>query len=290
MGELTKFDREFLRTILALASKGEVDHLLYVADHPLSAEELRGRPLKKKLIYAVTQENLAEDLKRKGYAAVVIPDYEYSRVEKMKIALVASSGLVKEGDTVLCLTGEGRLLDTLIKLRVGASQDETLPLETLNLGPEFDRQVVERVLEIALTIGQEGFEGHPVGTIVVIGDSTSVMEKSKQLTINPFQGISEAERNILDPTIRDAVKNFAVLDGAFVIREDGVVLSAGRYLQSAMEDVKIPIGLGARHAAAAFITATTKALAIVVSQSSGAVRVFRGGEIALELHQRFRRS
>ena len=290
MGELTKFDREFLRTILALASKGEVDHLLYVADHPLSAEELRGRPLKKKLIYAVTQENLAEALKRKGYAAVVIPDYEYSRVEKMKIALVASSGLVKEGDTVLCLTGEGRLLDTLIKLRVGASQDETLPLETLNLGPEFNRQVVERVLEIALTIGQEGFEGHPVGTIVVIGDSTSVMEKSKQLTINPFQGISEAERNILDPTIRDAVKNFAVLDGAFVIREDGVVLSAGRYLQSAMEDVKIPIGLGARHAAAAFITATTKALAIVVSQSSGAVRVFRGGEIALELHQRFRRS
>ena len=290
MGELTKFDREFLRTILALASKGEVDHLLYVADHPLSAEELRGRPLKKKLIYAVTQENLAEDLKRKGYPADVIPDNEYSRVEKMKIALVASSGLVKEGDTVLCLTGEGRLLDTLIKLRVGASQDETLPLETLNLGPEFNRQVVERVLEIALTIGQEGFEGHPVGTIVVIGDSTSVMEKSKQLTINPFQGISEAERNILDPTIRDAVKNFAVLDGAFVIREDGVVLSAGRYLQSAMEDVKIPIGLGARHAAAAFITATTKALAIVVSQSSGAVRVFRGGEIALELHQRFRRS
>ncbi|RKH39355.1 hypothetical protein D7V93_40350, partial [Corallococcus llansteffanensis] len=28
---------------------------------------------------------------------------------------------------------------------------------------------------------------------------------------------------------RDAIKNFSVLDGAFVIREDGVVLSAGRY-------------------------------------------------------------
>jgi len=145
-------------------------------------------------------------------------------------------------------------------------------------------------VSLAMAIGHEGFEGHPIGTIFVLGDSTAVMEKSKQLTINPFQGISEAERNVLDPTIREAIKNFAVLDGAFVIREDGVVLAAGRYLQVGEGKVELPLGLGARHAAAAAITVETNAVAISVSQSSGTVRVWKGGQAVLELQQVARRS
>jgi DNA integrity scanning protein DisA with diadenylate cyclase activity len=90
------------------------------------------------------------------------------------------------------------------------------------------------------------------------------------------------------------VKNFAVLDGAFVIREDGVVLAAGRYLQvSAAADrkgIELPLGLGARHAAAAAITVETHAISITVSQSSGTVRVFKDGEPVLELQQVARRS
>lgn len=289
MPELSRFDREFLKAVLALASKGEVDHLLFITDYPLTAEDLRGRPLKKKLIYAVTHDSLAVDLRDKGFAAVVIPDYEYSRLEQVKVALVAAAGSMKDGETILCLTGAGKTPDTLIRLRMGTKFDEELSLESIQLGPEYDRQVVEQVVRLALEVGQEGFEGHPVGTLITLGDSTAVMEKSKQLTINPFQGISEAERNVLDPTIRDAVKNFAILDGAFVIREDGVVLAAGRYLQAGSENVKIPMGLGARHAAAAFITATTKAVAVVVSQSTGGVRIFRGGDIVLEMHPRSRR-
>ena len=66
-----------------------------------------------------------------------------------------------------------------------------------------------------------------------------MLEKSRQITINPFQGLCEAERNVLDPKIREAIKNFSVLDGAFIIREDGVVLAAGRYLSAGDEDVKI---------------------------------------------------
>jgi DNA integrity scanning protein DisA with diadenylate cyclase activity len=54
--------------------------------------------------------------------------------------------------------------------------------------------------------------------------------------------------------------------------------------------VKIPLGLGARHAAAASITSTTKCIALVVSQTSGAVRLFKGGNIVLELHQTARRT
>jgi len=295
----TKLDKEFLKTILSLAARAEVDHLLLVSDTPLSPEMLRGRPLKKKLVYAVSEEQLAASLRRQGYTCVTVPPYDYSRVEKVKVALVAAmtANVLADGENVLCLTGRSgaRTPDTLIRLQIGRGFEEKGAIDTIGLGAEFSSQVVEAMVSLAMAIGHEGFEGHPIGTIFVLGDSTAVMEQSKQLTINPFQGMSEADRNVLDPTIREALKNFAVLDGAFVIREDGVVLAAGRYLQvgghaADRAGVDLPLGLGARHAAAAAITVETRAIAVSVSQSSGTVRVFKEGKAVLELQQVARRS
>jgi hypothetical protein len=289
-----KFDREFLKGALALTSRSDVDRLLLVSDHPLSPTEVRGRPIKKKLVYAVTSEGIANQLRAKKYLAVVIPPYDYTRIEKIKVAVVAAqtAGLVRDGDTILALTGPGadRAMDTLVKVDIGSEDpEEKIRVDTLGLPPEFSSHVVESLIHTAMEIGAEGYEGHPVGTIIVVGDATSVMERSRQLTLNPFQGISEAERNALDPPIRDAIKTFAALDGAFVIREDGVVLSAGRYLLTMSRDVKLPMGLGARHSAAASITTEAKCVAITVSQTTGSVRVFKEGEIALELRQKLRR-
>lgn len=295
MPDLSKFDREFLRAVLSLAAKSDVDHLLFISDSPLiTGEMLRGRPLKKKLIYATTSDKLAENLRIQHYQSVVIPSYDYARVEKVKVALVAaaSENMVQEGDTVLCLTGHGeaRTIDTLIKIQFGEQfEDRFVSIDAMNLSSEFNSQVVEALVQLGLAVGQQGYESHSVGTIIVVGDSTAVMEKSRQLILNPFQGISEAERNVLDPQIRDAVKTFSVLDGAFIIREDGVVLAAGRYLQATSDKARLPLGLGARHAAAAAITIDTRAVSIAVSQTSGTVRVFKDGEIVLELQQTARR-
>lgn len=289
-----KLDREFLRGALALMSRSEVDRLLYVSDHPLPPSDLRGRPAKRKLVYAVTSEGLANQLKAKKYTTVLVPPYDYTRVEKIKVAVVAaqSAGLLKDGDTVLALAGPGddKVMDTLVRVTIGSEDpEEKIRVDTLGLPPEFSTQVVENLIHTAMEIGAEGYEGSAVGTIIVIGDSTAVMEKSRQLILNPFQGISEAERNALDPPIREAVKTFSALDGAFIIREDGVVLAAGRYLLTMSRDVKLPMGLGARHSAAASISAESKAIAITVSQTTGTVRVFREGEIVLELRQKLRR-
>lgn len=293
MSESSRFDREFLRNAIALAGKNEVDHFLFISDALIPPEDLRGRKCRKKLVYAVTLPKLAEELIKKGFKALVIPAYDYSRVERVKVALVSaiSQGAFKDGDLVLSLTGKvGKAPDTMMQMRIGGSLDDRLALESLRLGDQFNSQVVDALIQLALQIGQEGFEGHPIGTIVTIGDHNNVLEKSRQMTINPFQGLSESERNVLDPKIRDAIKNFSVLDGSFVIREDGVVLAAGRYLSPVAEDMKVPLGLGARHAAAAGITASTKAIALVVSQTSGAVRLFKEGNIILELHQTARRT
>lgn len=293
MSDASKFDRDFLRAALSLAGKGDVNHFLYISDTLISPEDLRRQHARRKLVYAVTSDKIAQDLLSKKQRALVIPAYDYSRTERVKVALVSalSQGAFKEGDLVLAMTGKlGKAPDTLMQMRIGGSLDDRLTIEGVKLGDEFNSQVVDALIQLALQVGQEGFEGHPIGTIITIGDHTSVMEKSRQMTINPFQGLSEAERNVLDPKIREAIKNFSVLDGAFVIREDGVVLAAGRYLSASDDAVKIPLGLGARHAAAASITSMTKSIALVVSQTSGAVRLFKGGNIVLELHQTARRT
>jgi DNA integrity scanning protein DisA with diadenylate cyclase activity len=150
--------------------------------------------------------------------------------------------------------------------------------------------VLDALIDLAVTVGVEGWEGRPVGALFVVGDSSAVMENSRPLSLNPFQGYSEDERNLMNPEVRHALRAFAVLDGAFVLREDGVVLAAGRYLNFEEKDVRVPLGLGARHMAAAGISRDTDAIAIVVSQTSGAVRVFRHGRAVLELAPRIRRS
>ncbi|MDF1565110.1 MAG: diadenylate cyclase [Deltaproteobacteria bacterium] len=285
-------EKEFIRSALALASKKEVDRLLWVHDDELTKEELKGRPVKKKIVYAVSEETIAEDLRESGQAVVTIPPYDYARVERIKVAIVSAlaAGLVKEGEVVLAVTGAGKHPDMLLNLRIGLGLEDKPALEGLELSEEFSSQVVEAFIDIALRVGHDGFEGHPIGSLITIGDATTVMEKSQQLTLNPFQGVSESERSVLDPRIREAIRNFSVLDGAFVAREDGVILAAGRYLQADIGDVKVPLGLGARHMAAAAITRETHAIAVTVSQTSGAVRVFRNGEIVLELNQPARRA
>jgi diadenylate cyclase len=290
----TATQHEIIRAAVALATKSNVDHLLYVGDLPLPEETFRGKPrARKKLVQAVVGVSQREVIEAAGIPVLPLPDYDLGRPEKLKIALVSgiARGLYKEGDVVVGLLARkpAALPDSILVVTVGQEEEDGsfgfLQAEGVSAG------VMDALIELAVSIGVEGWEGRPVGALFVVGDSSIVMEKSRQLTLNPFQGYSEDEKNIMNPDVRHALHAFAVLDGAFIVREDGVVVAAGRYLNFDEEqDLDVPLGLGARHMAAAGISRDTEAIAIVVSQTSGSVRVFRGNKAALELAPRTRRS
>jgi DNA integrity scanning protein DisA with diadenylate cyclase activity len=290
----TATQHEIIRAAVALATKSNVDHLLYVGDLPLPEDAFRGKPrARKKLVQAVVGVSQREVIEAAGIPVLPLPDYDLGRPEKLKIALVSgiARGLYKEGDVVVGLLARkpAALPDSILVVTVGQEDEDGsfgfLQAEGVSAG------VMDALIELAVSIGVEGWEGRPVGALFVVGDSSIVMEKSRQLTLNPFQGYSEDEKNIMNPDVRHALHAFAVLDGAFIVREDGVVVAAGRYLNFDEEqDLDVPLGLGARHMAAAGISRDTEAIAIVVSQTSGSVRVFRGGKAALELAPRTRRS
>lgn len=282
----------FLRAAVALAMRRDVRRLLVVADRALpDGTFARRADARRKLMHAVTTDARREQLAEQEVPSVLIPPFALARSDRVKLALVAALAdhLVAPGDLVLALASPvpGARPDAMMLLRVGATGEEEALSRALRR-PAGAPEVIEAVLDLALTVGSEGWEGHPVGTLLVVGESALVMERSRQLALNPFQGYPERERNLLDPQVREAVRALATLDGAFVVRDDGVVVAAGRYL-TVEQAVELPLGLGARHMAAAVVSAETGATAVAVSQTSGTVRVFRDGREVLNLRPHHRR-
>jgi len=147
---------------------------------------------------------------------------------------------------------------------------------------EYDAEVLESLIELAVEIAREGREGRRIGTLFTLGDEEAVMAKSRPLILDPLSGHPESLRKIDNPNLRGTIKELAQLDGAFVVSRDGIVLSACRYLDALASKVDVPLGLGSRHIAAANISAATEAVAIVVSESS-VVRLFCHGKLVGEI-------
>ncbi len=146
--------------------------------------------------------------------------------------------------------------------------------------------VLQRVLEIAIELSIEGREGIKIGTLFVIGDVKKVLKHSHQIIPNPFKG---HKINVLDKDSKEIIKEFALLDGAFIISNTGRIFSAGRYLDidSKKLDIMLPPGLGSRHIAAAGITKLTEAVSVSLSES-GTIRVFKNGIMILEYNPRIK--
>ena len=147
---------------------------------------------------------------------------------------------------------------------------------------EVNARVLKQVVSLAVEIAREGREGRKIGTLFVVGDSGEVVRRSRPMILDPLQGHADEDKYIEDPNVRETVKELAQLDGAFVVSNAGVVLSAARYVDAASDNLNIPLGLGSRHMAGASISQQTNAVAVVVSESS-MVRMFDDGELVSEI-------
>ncbi len=227
---------------------------------------------------------------KKLFSSVInIPNVNVTRLSQIKVVITKglAAGLFKKGDKLVCLTGVPKFgyIDSIFVIDVGKEFDILVSEDVTNIFEDIRPEVFETVLNIALELASQGREGRQVGTIFVMGDHEKVMELSRQMIINPFVGYKEEERNILDRNLRDTIKEFSAIDGAFVVRGDGVLVAAGRHLSAALETKEFPQGLGSRHIAAAGITSVTGAISIVISQSTGTVRIFKNGRLFVDIEK-----
>lgn len=201
--------------------------------------------------------------------------------DRIKFSLEAAveQDFVAEGDHVLCAASvfeDGP--DMFCRVRV--TGEVRTGLYDLFVNSRAEPGVIRDVFELAIELGKKGQKGEPVGALFVVGDAGKVMNKSRPLSYNPFE---KSHVHVGDPIVNVMLKEFSRLDGAFVISDAGKIVSAYRYLEPSAEGVDIPKGLGARHMAAGAITRDTNAVAIVLSESDGMVRAFKGGSIVCDI-------
>ncbi len=232
-------------------------------------------------------EKEQEDIKD-GDRLVVIPYSPVERMDQISLALILSvmHGYVKEDESIVCLVGVSgsKRIDNLLIANPqrdfdwfksgGGHKKSRLPIS----------QEFIRLIDIALRFSEEGREGKPIGTVFLLGDIDELNSVARPLILNPCHGHPKKSRSIYDPEFVETMREFAALDGGFLIDRKGVVEAAGVYLDAPVtKKVKVQKGLGSRHVAAAAVTATTNSLAIVISESSGTVTVFSKGSKVLSL-------
>ena len=230
----------------------------------------------------VTSDAVEANLLQEKFAHIIqVKAYSTGRFAQLRSAMLVglSRGWFKFNDRLCCVSGipDSNQFDTIAVGDVEREFQALLSGQADLLPPDVKPEVLERVIAIATELSVEGREGRPVGCLFVLGDTAKVERLTKPLVMNPFFGYKDEDKNVLSPFMDETIKEFSSLDGAFVIRGDGVIRSAGTLLQAADPEHPLPSGLGSRHAAAAAISVETDCVSIVVSSSTGQVTLFRRG-------------
>ena len=222
-----------------------------------------------------------------GLIAVEVEPVDAAITERISLALIeaVADAHLSAGDRVVVIYSgfESDALDSVTVVRLGEHLERLTSRDLRALETSVPFETLKAVVDVAVEIGREGREGKSVGTLVVVGDVRNVLARSRTLGFDPFKGYRRKERNLRDVRVREAIKEIAQMDGAFVVARDGTVEAACRIIDAPNTGLTLPKGLGTRHWTAAAITNVTNALAVVVSQSTGTVRLFQKGEIILRI-------
>jgi diadenylate cyclase len=282
-----------LDTARQLAAELPADAILLLTETDLDWEAVLSKLEGCRLLIAAQDGSLTAKLKQHpGLTVLDIDPGPTPTQERMSLALleaVASEKLQTGSHVVALYNGieaekdRPEQIDSLSIIHLGEHLERLSAQDLRKLDTHVPLETLRAVVDLATEIGREGREGKPVGTMFVVGDTRKVLSMSQPLNFNPFRGYSEKERDIRDRKVREQIKDVAQLEGAIIVRRDGVAEAACIYLDVTAEGITLSKGLGTRHWAAAAISRKTKAIAVAVSQSSGAVRLFQNGEVVLHI-------
>jgi DNA integrity scanning protein DisA with diadenylate cyclase activity/mannitol/fructose-specific phosphotransferase system IIA component (Ntr-type) len=277
-----RVNRLMFREAERVASGADCGAIMIFGDTFVGGIESGAVPTKMKTIL-VTRNPIEPSEDQKGFGETIqVRSFSSQRLAQLRSAMLVAltRGIISFTDRICCvggMTGSNQF-DTLVVVDVEREFQTLLTGQTADLlPPDVKPEVLERVIAVATELAVEGREGRPVGCLFVVGDVEKVETFTKPLVLNPFFGYKEEDRNILNPFMDETVKEFSSIDGAFVIRGDGVVESAGSLIQAIDSDHSLPGGLGSRHAAAAAISVAANCIAIAISSSTGQVSLFRRG-------------
>ena len=281
-------DEERARMVVRIAEGAKANTIICVTESGAFAKHLLSFKGQYRMIAATAIPETYDSLTREGLVTIRLPLHAIDKYRQIRyvFSVALRSNKISFGDFIVCAIGrnvypgEGNLV---VLTDVEPSLEDLVITDFLKLTDGVRPKALEAALTIACKIGRAARRGKRIGAIFMLGDSLKVLEGSKQLIPNPFQGHDEDTRRLTNPGIYDALVELSKLDGAFVVRGDGFIQTAGVFLASTHVKIELPAGLGSRHAAAAAATARTTATAVVISATDGNVRVFSEGRMVLQM-------
>jgi DNA integrity scanning protein DisA with diadenylate cyclase activity len=247
-------DEDLARMIANVANVAQADAIICATETGVFAKLLHGMSGQIRVIGATTKRDTYDVLTQAGLESILLPLRaidKYSQVRHV-VSVALKSATVSVGNLIVCALGrdvyqeEG---DLVVLTDVEHSVEHLSITDFLKLTDAIQPKVLEIAISIACKIGRAARRGKRLGAI----------------------------------SIHDAIVELSKLDGAFVIRGDGLIQTAGTFLTSPKVKIVLPAGLGARHFAAAAVTKRTTSTAVVVSATDGNVRVFSGGAKVLHI-------
>lgn len=295
--EPLKFTEHFKSIIdhaLRLSEELETSGILFLVEGEIDWSRLRKLVADSRVLVAATKAEFLEGAEDFDFLPVPVKSSEdeaiYSVLTQAILRAVADDTLTPGSRIIAVYSGfDPTQFDSVSVINLGEHLDRLSGRDLRQLESKVPLKTLKLVVDLAVEIGREGREGKAVGTLFVIGDTRRVLMQSKPAGFDPVRGYQRKERNLNDARIREGIKEIAQLDGAFIISSDGTCEAACRYLDTSTATITLSKGLGARHWAGAAISRATNALAIVVSQSTGTVRIFQNGEVVLRIESRHRR-
>ena len=286
---LTKHNAAMVTAAIELLTARNADALLILLDGSTDWKRVAEMAAKidKPIIVAVDSSEDLEGSAEAGLKPIVLNKEKAPLLERLQHALLeaAADELIRtNGEVVAVYSGfqHGRL-DSISRLQLDERMRRLTIRDLQMLESRVPLQTIKAVVDLAAQIGREGREGKPVGTLFVVGDTKKVLEHASDSGVDPFRGYNKKYRNLLDAKVQEDAKEIAQLDGAFIISGDGIIERSRQMLGVPHEDLKMTKGLGSRHWAAAAITRKTKAISVVVSQSTGTVRLYQEGHLVMRI-------
>lgn len=276
-----------------LAKAEEADGLLVLLDRPTDWQALKKLTSKQSVLVAADLAAQVAGADEAGLATVLLdmdgsPVYE--RLTQALLEGVADDLLPPSGCIVAIYSGfEAGVIDSLSVVHLDEHLGRLTVRDLRQLETRVPLDTLKTVVDLAVAIGREGREGKPVGAFFIVGDHRRVLAHCHPTGFDPVKGYSRKERHLDDPRVREGIREIAQIDGAILIAADGTVESAAQYVSAPAAGITLSKGLGTKHWAAAGITRATNAIAVVVSETNGTVRIFENGEIMLRIEP-FRRA
>lgn len=225
-----------------------------------------------------TVENFDSDNIRTIHIPKVFTDTE-GRIG-FAIATLIEKDVVEFGDEIFVVSTLPDLSEDMVTQVTVKEEYESSDMMRFFLESQASTETIYETLSLSISLARNGRKGSPIGALFIVGDENEVLERSKPLNYNPFSG---TDVHVKDEVVSASIREFAKIDGAFVISSNGEVVSSSRYLELEIKNAEVPSGLGSRHMAASGISKSTDAISIVVSESDERIRCFMNGELVIDM-------